>query len=982
MVIEAGSWNDDTGAPLFEADTVAIAPGFRKERWKRVSLSERLQTPVVVSHLMTSNEGHTSSWSRLANLDSTGFDIALEEAQWDGFHVAETCGWVAFEGGSSRAGAFYFEADRSDVAGGTLQPTNINFGEDFNAAPLVFSSIVSTQACCVDVDLRCDGDTSTLRMAGTSTSSVSMRVKEMECGLQDDQAGIHHMDENVAFIAMATDGASSSGSMIAEVIGCDGAPDGKQFDECGECGGDGSTCRCWSHISQTRVQQDYLHLSQVEGSYRILLADDGLTNAISIGFSFNFYSVPYTQVRLSANGYLHFGARYTPYGNTWPIPSIEHPNNIAAVFWTDLDPASGGEIRGWGDQNMKVFEWSNVPLWASSGSTPVTNSFEVQLIQSDNSMRFLYEDVSTEHSDHTHAAVSIGVEDATGEAGVELEYSFDVSMKLDGFVVAAACHTVSGCDGVTGSELQNDVCGVCGGDGSSCTGCMSDDASNYDAGATIPGSCSWSSCVGDCPPGGCSSVSWGGVSQFLSPDFVAAVDSGAQNAAATFGDAFIDEYGLTMDGSGDYALVTSTDSCVEVAPVSVAADAANCLAVTLGQPGSRAECESVMTEADASVAACTYTPDHGLPDYSGDGSFTVAFWFSKLVCDPGSRYEYLWSHVEQPTIDIMSMENSNINLYLSCSGYGAFREAEGGPGEGSAYLRTNLVDRVGEKANWDSLLHVDGFDPITEQWINVVMSFSPTEIHTWVDGLVDHDFSHHMNLQSCTQNAAYPDPTMLNTALAGFSLQQAPLYIGGRADLSPDRHFRGTIAGATVYENSLQAVDVGCNWQVSENAIPLLPESFYGCTDQYASNYDPTARVAADTCTYPEPCFEFRAADWVDATGGDRHELGDDAHVRVELPFAFSWFAESFDFVNIASNGFLTFGDGDLPNVGTHVAGASTQTRRAPDPNPPNNAAFAWWTDLDPSSHGGTVFTLSNSTHFVAEWNSPVVRELHRAACP
>ena len=149
-----------------------------------------------------------------------------------------------------------------------------------------------------------------------------------------------------------------------------------------------------------------------------------------------------------------------------------------------------------------------------------------------------------------------------------------------------------------------------------------------------------------------------------------------------------------------------------------------------------------------------------------------------------------------------------------------------------------------------------------------------------------------------------------------------------------------------------------------------------GCTDQYASNFDSNARVAADTCTYAPACYEYREVDWVDATGGERHELGDDAHVRVELPFAFSWFAESFDFVNIASNGFITFGDGDLPEDGNHVDGAGARTQRAPDPAPPNNAAFAWWTDLDPSRHGGTVFTLSNSSHFVVEWNSPVVRDL------
>eukprot|EP01044_Picomonas_judraskeda_P000758 COSAG03_NODE_37_length_17551_cov_15.651444_2_plen_954_part_00 len=829
MVVEAGSWNDDMGVPTFEADTVAIAPGYRKDRWKRVSLSERLQVPVVVSHLMTSNEGHTAAWSRLGNLDSTGFDIALQEATWDGFHAAEICGWVAFEGGSSRAGAFLFEAGRSDVTGGTSQPTTINFGEPFGAAPFVFSSIVSTHACCSDIDLRCDGDTSALRMGGTSASSVSMRVKELTCNLHANQPDIHHMDENVAFIALAADGATSSGSMIAQVIGCDGEHDGKQHDECGVCGGDGSSCRCWSHIPPTDVQRGYLHLSQLQGSDLYRLADDGITRAIDIGFSFNFYSVAYTQVRLGANGYLHFGATHTRYGYTWPIPSVEHPNNIAAVFWTDLDPSRGGEIRGWGDQQMKVFEWSSVPLWSRGGTVTATNSFEVQLRRADNSMRFLYEDVSTEQWDYGHAGVTIGVEDATGEVGMGVKYSFDVSMQLDGFLVPAACHTVRGCDGVDGSGLQNDVCGECGGDGTSCVGCMSRDASNYDAGASIPGSCSWNNCVDNCPVGGCSGdVLWGGVSQFVSPDFTAAVVAGTQDAVSVQGHAFIDEYGLTMDGSGDFALVTASDSCVEAAAVSVAADAANCLAVTLGSPGSQAECEGVMTEADSSVPACTYMPDHGLPDYSGDGSFTIAFWFSKLVCDPGSRYEYLWSHVEQPTVDIMSTENSNINLYLSCTGYGAFSEAEGGPGEGSAYLRTNLLDSVGEKANWDTVLHVDGFDSITAQWINIVMSFSETAVETWVDGLPDHDFTHHMTLQSCTDNAAYPDPTTLNTRLAGFSLQDAPLYIGGRADLSPDRHFRGTFAGATVYGHSLHDADVGCNWQASEAAIPALPDSFYG----------------------------------------------------------------------------------------------------------------------------------------------------------
>ena len=109
--------------------------------------------------------------------------------------------------------------------------------------------------------------------------------------------------------------------------------------------------------------------------------------------------------------------------------------------WTDLNPAGGGEIRSWGDTTVKVFEWTNVPLW-TTGTPSTYCSFEVQLKPADNSMLFLYEDVSTAESGHTHAAATIGVEDPTGKVGVEIMYSFDVSMQGQGVRVPAACHTV------------------------------------------------------------------------------------------------------------------------------------------------------------------------------------------------------------------------------------------------------------------------------------------------------------------------------------------------------------------------------------------------------------------------------------------------------------------------------------------------------------------------------------------------------------
>jgi hypothetical protein len=64
---------------------------------------------------------------------------------------------------------------------------------------------------------------------------------------------------------------------------------------------------------------------------------------------------------------------------------------------------------------------------------------------------------------------------------------------------------VQSCDGNwtnDGSELLDDECGICGGDNSSCTGCMDDTACNYSLTATISGECEYPEenydCSGNC----------------------------------------------------------------------------------------------------------------------------------------------------------------------------------------------------------------------------------------------------------------------------------------------------------------------------------------------------------------------------------------------------------------------------------------------------------------------------------------------------
>ena len=67
---------------------------------------------------------------------------------------------------------------------------------------------------------------------------------------------------------------------------------------------------------------------------------------------------------------------------------------------------------------------------------------------------------------------------------------------IPGCTNPAACNYAPNATEDNGSCAFNDACGVCGGDGASCTGCMDPTACNYDATATLAGDCYYA------PPGG------------------------------------------------------------------------------------------------------------------------------------------------------------------------------------------------------------------------------------------------------------------------------------------------------------------------------------------------------------------------------------------------------------------------------------------------------------------------------------------------
>lgn len=74
--------------------------------------------------------------------------------------------------------------------------------------------------------------------------------------------------------------------------------------------------------------------------YNFIDDDDELSNAIPIGFSFNFFGQDYTDLKVSTNGFLTFDVASTdPEFSNQALPDTDAPNNLVAFMWDDLELA-------------------------------------------------------------------------------------------------------------------------------------------------------------------------------------------------------------------------------------------------------------------------------------------------------------------------------------------------------------------------------------------------------------------------------------------------------------------------------------------------------------------------------------------------------------------------------------------------------------------------------------------------------------------
>ncbi|RMI04788.1 MAG: hypothetical protein D6681_09100, partial [Calditrichaeota bacterium] len=144
----------------------------------------------------------------------------------------------------------------------------------------------------------------------------------------------------------------------------------------------------------------------------VSLGDDDFVE-VTLPFTFNFYGVDHTLMKISSNGYLTFGPDGTDFSND-PIPDPNDPNDLIAPFWDDLNPSVGGMIYYYSpDPNTFIVQWDQVPHFGTGG--PYT--FEA-ILKSNGQMLFQYLDMNSPLESAT-----IGIENFDASIGLQVVYN-------------------------------------------------------------------------------------------------------------------------------------------------------------------------------------------------------------------------------------------------------------------------------------------------------------------------------------------------------------------------------------------------------------------------------------------------------------------------------------------------------------------------------------------------------------------------------
>lgn len=202
------------------------------------------------------------------------------------------------------------------------------------------------------------------------------------------------------------------------------------------------------------------------GTLAISGSDDTFA-AASLGFTFDFYGTPYTDLFVTSNGILTFNTGTSVYFNddllVGPSPSgVEQP--IIAALWDDWTGAQGVYVQTLGAPGNRRFvaQWNQTLRF---GGSPSTVTFEIVLYEGSNEIVFQYLDADSGNGAAFGGDSTVGIRDAAGYAnGHVLQWSLNQPVIADGTAISfSRCNA----NGVVDPGEECDDGNATGGDGCS-----------------------------------------------------------------------------------------------------------------------------------------------------------------------------------------------------------------------------------------------------------------------------------------------------------------------------------------------------------------------------------------------------------------------------------------------------------------------------------------------------------------------------------
>lgn len=148
----------------------------------------------------------------------------------------------------------------------------------------------------------------------------------------------------------------------------------------------------------------------------VVLTDDAFLE-VTLPFTFSFYGVDQSLIKVCSNGYLTFGTDGTDFSND-PIPDTIDPNNLIAPFWDDLNPVEGGTIHYESSSSEFTVQYTDIEHYVGGGEIG-TYTFQVTLKASG---EIIYQYLSVTG---VLNSATIGIEDPAGVDGLEVVYNAD-----------------------------------------------------------------------------------------------------------------------------------------------------------------------------------------------------------------------------------------------------------------------------------------------------------------------------------------------------------------------------------------------------------------------------------------------------------------------------------------------------------------------------------------------------------------------------